>query len=219
MNNDETRFLRPPEGVPTLCAGDLEYWLVEHAPNPGRQISVQTSDPTISLHGYGGGRDEGLSHLFCYKGFRIGFLLDRPDDAVLPRPAGPALQDEKRGVFVREVTHLGSPVVDLTRTWQRDQMGIPIRDKNGRPLRDTAKAHSGAKFITGLSWEDYNQGMRDKFESVEQQDAVVALLPELLVGLLGGLQALRPDGPRGLLPSARFSKNLINSITRGDFIQ
>ena len=218
LTNSESAYLEPPDGVPTLQSGDLEYWLVEYPPSPGRQLSVQTSDPSISLHSYGGGREEGLSHLFCYKGFRIGLLLDRPDDAVLPMPQRRAEQDLERGVFISTISQIGAPVMDVTRLWLRDPMGLPVLDARGQPRLDPEKTRSGAQFVTGLSWRDYNAGKRDRFQSKEQQEAMLALLPDLLVGLLGGLKQLAPDAPKRLSPAVRFSAPLMKRLKRGEFI-
>lgn len=218
MSNSETAILQPPEGVPTLRVGDLEYWLVEYPPTPGRQLSVQSSDPTISVHSYGGGREEGLSHLFCYKGFRIGFLLDRPDDAILPMPQYRPEQDPQRGTVTRTISHLGAPVMDATRLWLRDPLGLPLLDDRKQPRLDPEKTHAGMQFVTGLSWRDYNAGKRDKFETIEQQEATLSLLPDLLAGLLGGLKQLSPDVPKRLAPVVQFSAPLMKRLKCGDFI-
>ena len=201
----------PPENVPFLQVGSLKYWRVEHPPTPGRQFSVLTSDPSIAMHVYGGGREEPLTYMYCYRGFKIGFVVDRLDDDRLTGMTPDMYQEEENGIFWRTVTQIGTPVID-------NAAGSPI-GPDGRRRLDVKPVRAKAHYPLGFGWRDYFiNGVRTKFESRAQQDEMTKLWPFLYLGLVAGTDRDAVVAPGRLRPKFRFSDRILRCLETGELI-
>lgn len=201
----------PPENVPFLQVGSLKYWRVKHTPNPGRQFSVFTSDPSIAMHVYGGGREEAPTYMYCYRDFKIGFLVNRLDDERLTEMTPDMYQEAENGIYWQTVTQIGTPVVD-------NAAASPI-DSNGRRRLDLKLVGTKAHYPLGFGWRDYFiNGVRTKFESRAQQDEMTALWPFLLLGLAEGTDQNAVVRPGRLRPKFRFSDRMLRCLETGELI-
>ena len=233
MQNIEISYekrLSPPEGEPWLETRDgLKYWLVKREPTIGLKTSVLTEDPGISMHSYGGGgREDYGSFLFCYKGFQIGFIDHELGEACWPLPPERHPEDVEEGLrtgtVIIRITAVGTPVFDPSAFYVRDEDGRPIKDGEGHYIRDPAYKR-GSEYVTGLSWEDYRAGKRDRFRSRRQQEEMLSIWPDLFTGMRGQLAILRP-GARKMLPNGRpvpkrvmrFSDEVIRQFETGELI-
>ncbi|QQM33135.1 hypothetical protein JET14_22045 (plasmid) [Martelella lutilitoris] len=233
MQNIEISYekrLSPPEGEPWLeTRGGLKYWLVDRQPTIGLQISVLTEDPSISMHRYGGGgREDYGSFLFRYKGFQIGFMHHELGEECWPLPPKSLPEDSEEGrrtgTYIIRITAVGTPVFDPSAFYVRDENRRPIKDGEGHYIRDRAYKR-GSEYVTGLSWEDYRAGKRDRFRSRQQQEEMLSIWPDLFTGMWGRLKDLKP-GARKTLPSGRkmpiaamrFSDEVIRQFETGELI-
>ena len=164
------------------------------------------------MHVYGGGREEGLMYMYCFRGFKIGFLVNRLDDERLSMMMSEMYKEEEKGIYWKTVTQIGTPVVDNDVVW-------PI-DSDGRRRFDPKLRGTKAHYPLGFGWRDYLiNGVRKKFESRAQQDEMTALWPFLLLGLAEGTDQNAVARPGRLRPKFRFSDRILRCLETGELIE
>ncbi|MGR3762483.1 hypothetical protein ACUXV3_20475 (plasmid) [Roseobacteraceae bacterium NS-SX3] len=210
------KTLAPPPGEPFLETPDgLKYWLVKHGPGLGLQRSVITEDASISMHAYSGNREDGGAYLFCFKGFQIGFFCQRVIPNYGPMPDLPPERDLENNAVTIIVTGVGVPVFDEGKLLLRDENGNAARDERGIPKRNR-NVNPESAYVTGLSWNVYNRGVRDKFQSRRQQEEMLALWPDFFTGLTGKLSRLKPSGRPDVEIKMRFSEDVQKALDAGE---
>lgn len=208
---DYVKTLTPPEGLPFLETADgLKYWRVDHGPKLGCQQSVLTEDASISMHEFGGGRERGPTFLFNFKGFKTGFFCQDSNQGHYPWWDLPFEADKDANTVTFVVSGIGTPV------WDEEATMIP--DGKGGVKADIAARARGEGYVTGLTFKDYNEGKRTKFESREQQDAMLKIMPDLFTGLMGNLRHLEPGARQGPKRLMRLSDQLAREVEVGELI-
>jgi hypothetical protein len=224
------KTLSPPEGEPWLETVDgLKYWHYDPGPTIGVQNSVVTEDSSIFMNVYGGGgRDSYSSHLFCFKGTRIGFAnYEVVDGRPIPPPPPSAADDEERrlnGKLIWRLMTVGLPVCDPSWLYFRDEYGKLRKNGNDNYIYNR-NADLRTEFVTGLSWADYQAGKRDRFPSRRIQEEMLLIWANLLEGMKGRLRWEKSlpyrtfaDGSPTPLPEMRFDERVLKQFASGELI-
>ena len=208
-----SKSLAPPDGEPFLeTSCGLKYWLVyDLGPKRGLLSSVLTEDPEVSMHVYGGGRERGDTYLMCYKGFQFGFFCMDSNYGEYPWWDVEPEFDKAANTVTLTITGIGTPV------W--DEAATMVPDGAGNFKVDIMARRRGESYVTGLSFNDYNAGKRTKFQSRQQQDDILRILPDMFVGLEGNLKKMRVGSRPGPKRLVRFSTKLSQEIRRGNLIR
>ena len=163
------------------------------------------------MHVYGGGREEPPTYMYCYRGFKIGFVVNLSDDDRLTGMTPDMFQDAENGIFWQTITRIGTPVVDNS--------AIHGVDSNGRRRIDLKLIGTKAHHPLGFGWRDYfDNGIRTRFESRAQQDEMTTLWPFLYLGLVAGTDPNAVATPGRLRPKFRFSDRITRCLEAGELI-
>ncbi|MBI1494936.1 hypothetical protein [Halocynthiibacter styelae] len=198
-----------PEGTPFLTTSTgLKYWHIRHPPSGGLQASVETEDPEISMHAYGSGsRDGTRSFMFCYKdGFRIGFSCACFIDGL---PWGNIKRQEdidqgkREGKSIIRITAIGTPVTDFATPTETERSTI----------------------LCGPTWNEFYNGKRTLFPSLEIQNEMRMIWLELFGGLRGKFLLLDPAFPKTLPDGSAypqitpiFDEAVMQQFANGDLV-
>ena len=112
--------------------------------------------------------------------------------------------------FIDSITGIGTPV------W--DEAASLTQDSKGHDKVDIQARRRGEGYVTGITFNDYNEGKRERFQSHVQQGEMLELLPHLFTGMAMNLRRLEPGWEHKPKAFVRYSDELEKAILSGELI-
>lgn len=215
--------LSPPVDKPFLeTKTGLKYWRMDYNESGFKQRTVCTEDPEIFMVAFINlGRDTGSTYLFAYKGCQMGFFFQQRSrngrTIIAPYYEQGSIIDEENHTATARITGVGTAIFDADGTYHGLTDITPFFVGGSVPEPRPDLAEKGWGFVTDITWDDFNAGNGEKFDSHEQQAEMLEIWLELATMLKGGGFPPPPNIRNRKI--VEFSEDILKQFENGDLLK